>query len=278
MKRPRHPAKRTPHSEPRRGGGAGVPHERLIVGRNAVREVVRFAPERLIRVYLADGGGSDLGEIERLVGECGGVIERRSGGELGRLAGTDSHQGCVAVVAERARPALSEFVATVEGEEPACVLVLDEINDPQNLGAILRAAECFGVNGVILSRNRGTSITPVVTKASAGASEIVTVVPVANVADAVRKLKAAGFWIVAADAGTGGVLLPEFEFPTRTALIIGSEGRGVQRLLLDLSDFRVQIPMVGRVDSLNVAQATAVCLYVAGALRRSSTRRMDTPS
>jgi len=236
-------------------------HERLVLGRNAVREVVRFAPERLVRVFLSDGGRGELVELHDLVAECGIAVEFRSGDELSRLAGTESHQGCVGVVVERARPGLGEFLESVGPESAGCVLVLDEINDPQNLGAILRAAECFGVLGVIMSRNRGAGITPVVTKASAGASEIVTVVPVANVADAVRKLKAAHFWIVAADSSPGGVDLPGFDCPARTALVVGSEGRGVQRLLLDQSDFRVRIPMVGQVDSLNVAQATAVCLY-----------------
>jgi 23S rRNA (guanosine2251-2'-O)-methyltransferase len=238
-----------------------APHERIVVGRNALRELVRFAPERILRVFVADGVGGDKGELVALVEECRVEVEVRPFDELTRLAQTDSHQGFVALVVERVRPDLPTFLGELAEVPEAVVLVLDEINDPQNLGAILRAAECFGVAGVVLSRNRGAGITPVVTKASAGASEIVKVVPVSNVADAVRKLKDKGFWIVAADSVEGGDALGRFEFPKRVAIIMGSEGRGVQRLLRDLADFRVRIPMVGRVDSLNVAQATAVFLH-----------------
>lgn len=237
-----------------------APHERLVLGRNAFREVVRFSPERIIRVFVAEGVGSDKGDTIALCAEAGIEVETGPFDELSRLAGTDSHQGVVAVVSEREHPDLGSFLAELRGKPHGCVLVLDEINDPQNLGAILRAAECFGVDGVVFSRNRGVGITPVVTKASAGASELVTVVPVANVADAVRKIKAAEFWVVAADSVEGGGSLDSFEFPARAAIIMGSEGRGVQRLLLDLADFRVRIPMVGRVDSLNVGQATAIFL------------------
>jgi len=245
-------------------------HETLVLGRNAVREVVRFSPERIVRIFVAEGAGSEKDEIAALTAEHGLEVESRPYDELSRLAGTDSHQGVVAVATERERPDLPSFISGLNDKPQACVLVLDEINDPQNLGAILRAAECFGVEGVVISRNRGVGVTPVVTKASAGASELVTVVPVANVADAVRKLKEGEFWVVAADSVEGGDSLDTFDFPQRTAIIMGSEGRGVQRLLRDLSDFRVRIPMVGRVDSLNVGQATAVFLSRYRALFRSA--------
>ena len=264
--RPRGPAT----GRPERGAGPRVAsHERLVVGRNAVRELVRFAPDRLVRVLVADGRSGEKGELLAAVEDAGVAVEVRSFEELTRLAETDSHQGFVAVVTELKRPDLASFLADLEARPEGVVLVLDEINDPQNLGAILRAAECFGAQGVIMSRNRGTGITPVVTKASAGASELVTVVTVSNVADAVRKLKEAQFWIVAADSVEGGGELGTFEFPERSVIIMGSEGRGVQRLLRDLSDFRVRIPMVGRIDSLNVAQATAVFLHAFRTSRQS---------
>jgi 23S rRNA (guanosine2251-2'-O)-methyltransferase len=126
---------------------------------------------------------------------------------------------------------------------------------------VLRSAECLGVSGAIWSWNRGASLTPAVTKVSMGASELVPIVQVANLAEAVRRLKQADFWVVASAVHGDAVPLPAFDFPARTALILGSEGEGIQPLLLKEADFTVHIPMTGRLESLNVAQAATVFLY-----------------
>ena len=139
--------------------------------------------------------------------------------------------------------------------------MLDSIFDPQNFGSLLRSAECFGVDGVIWSKNRGCELTPVVSKASVGASELLPLLCVSNLAETMRKFKKNGFWIVTAEIGEEAKSLDSFDFPEKTLLIMGSEGKGVQKLLSKEADSKVYLPMYGQIDSLNVSQAASVLLY-----------------
>ncbi len=235
------------------------------MGRNAVREVLKSSPERVEAMFIATSGGDP--EIDSLVAQAGCAVERMSSDALSSMLGSSSHQSYAARLSERPQRDLKEHIAALADKSRVRIVALDSIQDPQNLGAILRAAECFSVDAVIWSKNRGVSVTPVVAKTSVGASELVNIVQVSNLAEALRRLKDEGFWIVAADGSTGAQSISDFEFPDRAVLVFGSEGEGIQRMILENADFRVAIPMLGRIDSLNVSQAVAVFLYASAKTR-----------
>lgn len=182
--------------------------------------------------------------------------------ELTALSGTESHQGIVLRRSAREDLTVQSLVSLLEGiEGPGIVLAFDGITDPQNTGALLRAAECFSALAVLWSKNRSPGITPVVTKTSAGAAELIPTAPVSNLSDALSKLKKVGFWTVAAGRGEGAAPLHEFSFPERTVLILGAEGGGISEKVLKGADFQVWISTSGSLDSLNVSQAGAVLLH-----------------
>jgi 23S rRNA (guanosine2251-2'-O)-methyltransferase len=234
-----------------------------IMGRNTVREVLRLEPARISKIIIS-GQDHDKDKafqsILELVKKHDIEIQRKDKSFLNELVGSDSHQGVIAILKERNRVGLKESLRAHSGKEKSLILILDSIEDPQNLGAILRAAECFAVDAVIISVNRGTAITPSVSKASVGASELVDIIQVSNLADTVRKLKEDNYWIVAADAREEAKSLKDFEFPGRTVILLGSEGRGLQELLRKEADFIVSIPLFGRISSLNVSQAASIFL------------------
>ncbi len=222
----------------------------LIMGKNCVREVLKAAPERIQKILLAK---KDL-EFSK----AGIPIKILSKDELSDLAGSESHQGVAAYLKEKPKLDLKAFLS--KEKESSLVLLLDSIFDPQNFGAILRAAECFGAGAVVWSKNRGADITPVVTKASVGASELVDLIKVSNLAETVKQFQKHGYWAVTAEIGPAAENLYKFQFPSHTLLIMGSEGKGVQPLISKYSDHKVYIPMFGQIDSLNVSQAASVIL------------------
>ncbi|MDN3504631.1 MAG: 23S rRNA (guanosine(2251)-2'-O)-methyltransferase RlmB [Rhabdochlamydiaceae bacterium] len=228
---------------------------RLIMGKNCITEVLRCSPERIVKVYSSHKGSDEL--INQLK-SAKISIDAVSKDKLSKMVESDSHQSFVAEIKERHQPSVKDFLDNAP--DKSIVLMLDSIYDPHNLGAILRAAECFGADLVIYSKNRGADITPVVSKTSCGASELVPVVKVSNLADTMSMFQKSDFWSVAADVGKGAQSLDQFSFPEKTLLIMGSEGKGVQPLLLKKCDAKVYIPMKGKIDSLNVSQATAVLL------------------
>jgi len=233
----------------------------LIIGRNTVREVLLRRPELVARVFItaatldgADGLGALLHEQNIPHLEC-------QASELSTAAASDSHQGVLAVLKKRHHPELSDLLEQALRKPRALILIADSIYDPHNLGAILRASECFGVDAVVISKNRGTGITPAVTKSAVGASEFVPVCIVSNLAQSLRRAIDAGFVGIAADVGPEAVGLSKVEFPPHAVLVLGSEGEVVQPLLRSLCELKVTIPMRGVIDSLNVSQAAAVFAY-----------------
>ena len=236
---------------------------RLVMGRNCLEEIVRHKPDSLIEVVieqLRKGGDS---RRDQLLGELRRhdiPIREVSPEELTDLVDSDSHQGFVGRVNEITSE-LGELLERHRDDEKSVILLLDSIVDPHNVGAILRAAECFGVHGVVWSKNRGVDRTPVVSKVSVGASELVPCAVVSNLADGARKCKDQGYWLVGAEVGDGAVTLSEFDPPGRVAVILGAEGDGIHDGLRKLLDFKVFIPMRGEIDSLNVSQAAAVMLF-----------------
>lgn len=230
-----------------------------VVGRNAVRELLRNG-RSVDKLYIKSGNRE--GSIVVLVAEA---VSRKipivevSQDKLDALSGGANHQGVVALAAEKQYTDIDSILAIAKerGEMPF-VVIADGIEDPQNLGTLIRCAECAGAHGIIIPKRRAVGLTPTVTKSSAGAIEHMAIAKVSNLADAVDKLKKAGLWIFAAEAG--GAPYYETDFNVPTAVVLGSEGFGVGRLIKEKSDFTVSIPMYGHVNSLNVATAASVIL------------------
>jgi 23S rRNA (guanosine2251-2'-O)-methyltransferase len=225
------------------------PRLELIYGRNAVLEAARAG--HLKRVYVADGLEPDprLDELAELA-----EVEVVSRERVEAMA-QGNHQGVVAELAPREFSNLRALLAS----NPTLVLGLDGIQDPQNLGAILRSADAAGVDGVVLPERRSAPVTGAVVKASSGASEHLRLIRVSGMASAISDIKRSGLWCVALDVN--GEMAPwEFDLTQPVCLVIGGE-EGVHRLVRQRCDARLRIPMAGRVDSLNASAATAALLY-----------------
>lgn len=231
---------------------------RLIMGRNCIAEVLRASAQRIVEVYTAERAAD--GDLYSQLVQAKVPIVRVSKDELTQMVNSESHQLFVAAIKETNQPTIKDFVDSAFEKEHSVVLLLDSIYDPHNLGAIIRAGECFGVDLVVFSKNRGADITPVATKTSAGATELVPLVKVSNLVETLKAFQKGGYCGVAAEAKEHAHSLNQFKFPKKMVLILGSEGKGIQPLLSKLSNFHVSIPMLGCIDSLNVSQAAAVLL------------------
>jgi 23S rRNA (guanosine2251-2'-O)-methyltransferase len=235
--------------------------DELIYGINPVKEALR-GTRRAFELFISgDEGDRRLAKIIELAGQKSVPVRRRDKRDLNRLCGTDHHQG----VALRAEPFAYAELETVfdrwrASGEGGLVLLLDCIQDPHNLGALIRTAACAGAHGVIMPRDRAVGITPAVEKASAGAVETVPVVQVANLAQTLDELKAEGFWVygMASDAGAP---LYRNDFTGNVALVIGSEGEGIRPLVQKKCDVLVSIPLTGGVSSLNASVAGGIALF-----------------
>lgn len=245
----------------------------IVIGKNPVREMLRHCSDRVVNVFSASAppvpdvpnreplrASPHESEIWTLLQRANIFTKTVSFEQLTHLAGTDSHQGWLIEARPRQPIALKELLDAHQDAERGVLLLLDGVQDPQNLGSILRAAECFGVGAVVWSRNRGAPVTPSVVKASAGASELVTLVEVGNLNDAIAKCRDAGWWILGAAVDGEATAVQAYEGPRKVALVMGAEGAGLKSLTKRNLDQAVYIPMRGRIDSLNVGQATAVLL------------------
>jgi 23S rRNA (guanosine2251-2'-O)-methyltransferase len=242
---------------------------RVVYGMNPVRELLRSGAEGLAELWLAEGGERHraFAEMERMARERGAKVRTAPRVRLDRLAGVPAHQGVVAVVADYRYHDLDEVIgaARASGRAPLLVL-LDGVEDPQNLGAVIRSAHALGADGVVVPRDRAAAVTPAVAKASAGAVEHCPVVRVTNLARTVEELKEAGIWTVAA-VPDGDRELQEIDLTGPTAVIIGGEGQGIRPLVRRTCDHSARIPMVGRVGSLNASASAAIALYEAARQR-----------
>lgn len=247
-----------------------ISKDQLMIGIHALQEVLLHAPHKLLRVFAADM--KEKGRKSKMIDLCEEKkipVSWVSFDQLTEMAGTDSHQSFVAHIKPREFVSLKDFLKSVEDREEVTLLMLDQIFDPQNFGAILRNSECFGVDGVIFSKNRGSDITPIVSKTSCGASEMVPLIRLSNLAEAVTQCQEAGFEVVTTVLNSDSCKLNEFRFAPKTLLIVGSEGEGIQPLIQKRADASIYIQMNGKVGSLNVAQATAVLLYALSTSRSS---------
>ena len=233
----------------------------MIEGRNAVLEALR-AGRALDKVYIARGETDKaLAHIAGLARERGVSVSDCDRRKLDAMSVTKAHQGVIAVCAVREYASLDDILALAEsrGEAPF-VVVCDEISDPHNLGAIIRSAECVGAHGVVIPKRRSAGLTAVGGKTSAGAAEHLPVARVANISAALQELKDRGLWVYGA-AAEGSSPMWETDLTGPLALVIGSEGEGLGRLVRERCDFLVSIPLRGKVGSLNASTAAAVLMY-----------------
>ncbi len=240
-------------------------YEDHIIGRNAVMEALKSG-RPLDSVLIARG--ERQGSIGAIVARCrenGVPVKETDSRKLDAMAA--NHQGVIAVAACKDYVTLDElFKAAEEKGEPPFFIVCDELEDPHNLGAILRTAEAAGAHGVVVPRRRSVGLTGAVYKASAGAVEYVPVARVANITDALKEMKKRGMWIYGLDMD--GEDWCATDLTGAMALVVGSEGRGVSRLVRENCDFVLSLPMSGRINSLNASVACGIVLYEAARQRK----------
>ena len=236
----------------------------LLYGRRPVYETLRAGRRRNQRLILSEGLKKDdlLDSIQNLAQSCGLPVRLLPRAAFTGLLGDVNHQG-VAVETGPYPYAEPEAITACakRRQEPPFLLVLDHIQDPQNLGSIFRSAEAAGIHGVIIPDRRAAEVTPAVVRASAGASEHLAVMRVVNLVNAMNTLKQEGLWLAGLDAGPDSKLYTEADLTGPLALVIGSEGDGLGRLVGETCDFRIRLPMLGQVGSLNAGVAAAIALY-----------------
>jgi len=235
----------------------------IIEGRNAVIEALR-AGTPIDKVYIARGEtDAALGHIAAKAKAAGCAVVDCDRRKLDAMSVTHAHQGVIAVAAVRAYASVEDILnaAKEKGEAPL-IVVCDELSDPHNLGAVIRTAECAGAHGVIIPKRRSAGLTAVVAKTSAGAVAHVPVARVANLTACLKELKAAGVWVygTAANAKT---TIYQADLKGSAAIVIGSEGEGMSRLVSETCDALLSIPMRGKLNSLNASVSAAILLYEA---------------
>ncbi len=232
--------------------------QELIYGVRPVVEALR-STRREVREVLDSTGNK---EVAAEANRRGVPVKKVPRQKVEELAGGAVHQGLAARVGPYPYSGLEEILAS----ENPLVLVLDGVTDPRNLGAVLRVADASGASGVVVPKDKAVGVTPVTVKASAGASEHVRVARETNLRRAIDRMKEAGLWVFAAEGG-GETAHTELDMAGPVALVLGSEGKGVRRLVREGCDGSISIPMLGAVGSLNVSVAAAVLLYEAGRQR-----------
>lgn len=232
--------------------------ENVIVGRNPVTEALKSGRE-IDKLMVSSEDGS-MKKILALAGERRIPVMKVEKRAIERVASGQIHQGVAAFVSAYEYAELEDIFSLAEkrGEDPF-IIILDNLEDPHNLGAIMRTAECAGAHGIIIPKRRACGLTDVVAKASAGAVEYIPCVKVTNIAQTIDALKEKGVWVAACDMG--GQEYYKADLKGKIAVVIGSEGFGISRLVKEKCDFVVSMPMVGRINSLNASNAAAVILY-----------------
>jgi 23S rRNA (guanosine2251-2'-O)-methyltransferase len=232
---------------------------RLLVGFHAVTARLRQRPESVHTLYVArDRHDARLRDLLERAKAAGTTVHPVDDARLDELAKGARHQGVVAVV-DATLPKVTLAEVLEHPREPPLLLVLDGVTDPHNLGACLRSADAFGAHAVVVPKDRAAGVNATVAKAASGAADTVPVIAVTNLARALREMKAAGLWIVGAEAGGESLFTAELAGPI--ALVLGAEGEGLRRLTRESCDRMVGIPIGGSVASLNVSVAAGICLF-----------------
>lgn len=232
--------------------------DNIIFGRNPVTEALKRGRE-IEKLIVSSGDGSMI-KITAMAKERGIPVIRAEKSALDRLSSGGAHQGVAAYISAYEYKTLDDILASAEAakEEPF-VIILDNLEDPHNLGAIMRTAECVGAHGIIIPKRKACGLTETVAKTSAGAIEYVPCVRVTNLVRTIEQLKEMGFWIAACDMG--GQEYYRADLSGKIAVVIGSEGHGISKLVKENCDFTVSMPMMGRITSLNASNAAAVLMY-----------------
>lgn len=257
---PRHKRPQAETEPKRREEPRELPDD-VLVGRNAVTEALKSG-RGINKLWIASGDREgSVAEIAALAKERGIVVQYVERAKIEALAGDHRHQGVLAYVAPVPYAELEDILKAAEakGEAPFLVL-LDELEDPHNLGALLRTADATGVHGILIPKRRSVSLNATVAKTSAGAVEYVPVARIGNIAQTLKKLKERGFWVAGADMD-GEKAYYEADLTGPLVLVVGSEGKGMSRLTKEACDFIVRMPMVGRINSLNASVAGSILMY-----------------
>lgn len=238
----------------------------VIVGRNPVLELLKSGVQ-IEKIYIQRGERE--GSVKKIFAEAkarGIPVSEADKYRLDMLAAGNAHQGVAAIAGGKEYSSISEIVSAAreKGEKPL-IVVCDGVEDPHNLGAVIRSAECAGAHGLVISKHRSAAIGQTVHKSSAGAVTFLPIAKVNNIASAIDELKELGIWTFAADMDGEAYTRTDFDCPC--AIVLGSEGNGVSRLVRDKCDFTVSIPMRGKINSLNVSAAAAVLIFKAAECR-----------
>lgn len=231
----------------------------LIYGIHAVEAAIRKQPENVLQIFVQQGRNDNrISKILSIAKNSGVAVQAITNDKLKEKCPRSRHQGVVAEIrsGQQDVPSLEDILA----RDSVLLLILDEVQDPHNIGACLRTADAVGVDAVIVSKNRSPALTPVIRNVASGAAETVPYIMVSNLARALDNIKDSNVWVI----GTSGDSHSDIYDTTasqRLALVMGSEGKGMRRLTRESCDELVSIPMQGSVESLNISVATAVCLY-----------------
>ncbi|BCG61218.1 23S rRNA (guanosine(2251)-2'-O)-methyltransferase RlmB [Paenibacillus sp. URB8-2] len=249
-------------------------NEEILAGKHSVLEALR-AGRTLNKIWIAENAQKALtAPIVAEARQAGVIVQHVDKRKLDQLAPGVQHQGVVAQAAPYAYAEVDDLLAAAEakGEHPF-LLLLDEIEDPHNLGSILRSADCTGVHGVIVPKRRSAQITATVSKTSAGAVEYVPVARVTNLGQTIDRLKELGIWVVGTDVDTDQDLFGSDIFTGPVAVVIGNESKGMGRLIREKCDILLKLPMLGRINSLNASVAAGVIMYEVLRRRRTLSSR-----
>lgn len=236
---------------------------RIIYGANPVMEALKSTRDNIFKVLLSSERNDRVSaDILKAAAARDIPVERAAQKELDRVSGIAKHQGAVALISEEFKYCGIEEL--IDGWKKkggrALFIILDSIQDPQNLGSIIRAAAAAGATGVVIPKDRACEITPAVVKASAGATEHVMVARETNLTRVIERLKDENVWVAAIEAGCEKAIY-DADIKTDVALVVGSEGKGIRRLVRENCDYCVYIPMEGPLNSLNAAQACAIAIF-----------------
>lgn len=245
----------------RRSAPVETENDGIIEGRNAVTEALR-AKVGIDKIFIVkDSTDKSLGHIASTARERGIVVVDADKRKLDSMSRTHSHQGVIALAEVREYASVEDILKVAEERnEKPFLLICDELTDPQNLGAVIRTADASGCHGVIIPKRRSASLTAIVAKVSAGAVAHVPVARVTNITSTIKMLQDSGVWVYGA-AMEGKTSLYEADLKGACAIVIGNEGEGLGRLVSESCDFLVNIPMCGKINSLNASAAAAVFLY-----------------